>query len=191
MTDLPARQNTSYVEPDPALQAQHAQFALVFRSEASFVWRSLRRLGVPAADLEDICNEVFLTFYRRQADYDPARPLRPWLFGIAYRTAARYRELARHRREVSSDTLEARDERPGPDEQLAAFESRWLFAQALAGLELDRRAVFIMHDIEGCGMAEIAASLEIPLNTGYSRLRLAREQLKGALQQLRRRPGDL
>lgn len=191
MTDLLRRQNTPYVEPDPAQQAQHAQFAIVFRSEASFVWRTLRRLGVHAADLEDLCSDVFLTFYRRQADYDPARPLRPWLFGIAYRTAARYRELARHRREVSSQELEARDERPGPDEQLAAFEARQLLAQALAELELDRRAVFIMHDIEGCGMAEIAASLEIPLNTGYSRLRLARAQLKGALQQLRRRPGDL
>lgn len=187
---MAARQNISYVVPSPAEQALHAQFETIFRNEASFVWRTLRRLGVRESDLEDICNEVFLTVYRRFPDYDPTRPLRPWLFGIAYRTAARYRDLARHRREVRTDELEAADLTPGPDEQLAAFQARRMLARALARLDLDRRAVFIMHDVEECGMAEIAASLGIPLNTGYSRLRLARAELKDALQQLRKEQGS-
>jgi RNA polymerase sigma-70 factor (ECF subfamily) len=53
------------------------------------VLRSLQRLGVPPADLEDVAHDVFVVVYRRWADFDRDRPVRPWLFGIAFRTAAR------------------------------------------------------------------------------------------------------
>src|SRR5690349_3401515 len=72
----------------------------IFHTEASYVLASLVRLGVARSDAEDLVNEVFMVVFRRIADYDPARPLRPWLFGIAMRIAMRYRELAHHRREV-------------------------------------------------------------------------------------------
>ena len=170
--------------------AREAAFRAVFESESPFVWTSLRRLGVPSRDLEDVAHDVFLTVYRRMDDYDPSRPLRPWLFGIAYRTACRYRDLARHRRERTDDRVVPVDERPGADEQLAAAEARRLLAAALATLDLDRRAVFVLHDLDGCKMPEIAAALGVPVNTAYSRLRLARTDLKQAALRLRAQRGE-
>ena len=167
-------------------------FRAMFEAESSFLWNSLRRLGVPARDLDDIAHDVFLTAYRRFDDYDPARPCRPWLFGIAFRTVRRYRDLARHGREVGGDLGDdamatAADQGRPVDEQLAAAQARRMLAQALDTLDLDRRAVFVMHDIDSCAMPEIAAVLGVPLNTAYSRLRLARAQVKQALSRLRAR----
>jgi hypothetical protein len=61
---------------------------------------------------------------------------------------------------------------------------------ALDGLEIERRAVFVLHEIDGCPMPEVARALSIPVNTAYSRLRLAREQFQTALRRERLRRGE-
>src|SRR4051794_14126850 len=99
----------------PAPTVVAPSFRALFEREGSYVWNSLKRLGVQDRDLEDLSHEVFITVHRRLADYDPARPLRPWLFGICLRTAMRYRELARHRREVMGDEVDAADDRPNAE----------------------------------------------------------------------------
>jgi RNA polymerase sigma-70 factor (ECF subfamily) len=175
--------------PERSAAAQ-SRFKSMFLAESSYVFCSLRRLGVPERDLEDLTHDVFMTVYRRLDDYDSSRPLRPWLFGIAFRTAWRYRDLARHRREVAGDAQHFADEAPAADEQLATQQARRLLMQALDSIDLDQRAVFVMHEIEGHSMPEVATALEIPLNTAYSRLRLARERMRAALTRLRLRQGE-
>jgi RNA polymerase sigma-70 factor (ECF subfamily) len=175
VTDLAVTKEFTPVSQGPV------DFQTVFKSEASFVWHTLRRLGVPSRDLEDITHDVFLAVFRRLPDYDPARPIRPWLFGISYRTMLRYKDLARHQREVSTEAPDHIDERPGADEQMAQAQTQQKLTAALATLQLDQRAVFIMHDIEEYSMPDIADTLSVPLNTAYSRLRLARTQLRSVL----------
>ena len=181
----------SAVPPPPrAMAPARPDFRAIFDHECGYVWNALRRLGVHERDLEDVAHDVFVTVHRRLDDYDPKRPIRPWLFGISYRIASDYRRLARHRREVVSDAFDPADERPSQDEQVEAAQARRLVAQALEALELDRRAVFVMHELDGHAMPEIARALSIPLNTAYSRLRLAREQFAISVKRLaaRRRP---
>ena len=73
------------------------------------------------------------------------------------------------------------DAGPLPDEQMSRAQDRRLILGALAALDLDRRAVFVMHELDGFSMPEIAAALSAPLNTCYSRLRLAREAFASAV----------
>jgi RNA polymerase sigma-70 factor (ECF subfamily) len=54
-----------------------------------------------------------------------------------------------------------------------------------ASIELPKRAVFVMTEIDGATTPEIAEALAIPLNTAYSRLRLAREEFAAAVQRIR------
>jgi RNA polymerase sigma-70 factor (ECF subfamily) len=155
----------------------------VFEAEFSYVSHTLRRLGVREADLEDVAHDVFITVHRLLPQYDPMRPIRPWLFGVAFRVASDYRRLARHTREIPEPPAgEPVDGALLADEQLAAEQARRLVIEALGELDLDRRAVLVMHDIDGHAMPEIAQALSIPLNTAYSRLRLARVELKAAVQ---------
>jgi RNA polymerase sigma-70 factor (ECF subfamily) len=165
------------------------RFRETFERELDYVWTTLRRLGVRDADLEDVAHEVFLRVHRRFADYDPARPMRPWLFGFALRVAADYRKLARHRHEVWAEADEVVDPAPLADEQLATLDARALVARALEALDLDKRAVFVAHDLDGLPAQEIAAALDLPLFTVYSRLRVARERFKAAVKRLETKRG--
>jgi RNA polymerase sigma-70 factor (ECF subfamily) len=152
------------------------EFRAIYEAQFDYVYHSLRRLGAPDGDIEDLAHDVFVVLYRGRADYDRARPIRPWLFGIAFRVSSDFRRRARHRFEVPDDSREFADQAPGAEERLSVAEDKALVREGLQALDLDRRAVFVMHDLDGHAMPEIAAALGVPLNTAYSRLRLAREQ---------------
>ncbi len=170
-------------EPPPT----RARFAELFEAHAKYVWITLRRLGVRANELEDLTHEVFLQVFRHLDAYDPRRPPRPWLFAFALRVASEARRRVRRRPELATDLSEAPGSGPTPIDELLAAERRQLARRALEELELNRRAVFILHELDGYAITEIARSLGIPLATAYSRLRLAREDFALITRRLRSR----
>ena len=170
--------------------ATEADFAAIYEREFSYVWRALQRLGVPRRDLEDVAHDVLVVAYRRRGDYDVSRPLRPWLFGIALRVVLEYRRAAH----PADEPLDPREGPPdparGPEERLAVEQGRRLVIDMLSRLDTDKRAVLILHDLDGEAMPCVAEALGIPLNTAYSRLRLARAELAGEVRRLRLRRGE-
>jgi RNA polymerase sigma-70 factor (ECF subfamily) len=166
--------------------------ARLFDEHFAYVWASLRRLNVRDADLEDQAHEVFLKVHARLAEYDPTRPIRPWLFAFAFRVASDYRRLARHRIEVlGSSAVEAVDPEGQADARIQAAQDRALLMAALETLELERRAVLLLHEIDEVPIPGVAQALGIPVGTAYSRLRLARQELAAALKRLREKRGDV
>jgi RNA polymerase sigma-70 factor (ECF subfamily) len=165
-------------------------FTEIFERELGYVWHALRRLGVAGRDLEDVTQQVFLQVHRQLAAYDPRRPLRPWLFAFAFNAASNYRALARHRVESSAPAPEMSDPNPAADEQLISHQERELAELALEHVALDRRGVLLLHEIEGHSIPEIAGALGIPLNTAYSRLRVARREYERAVRRLRVQRGE-
>jgi RNA polymerase sigma-70 factor (ECF subfamily) len=159
-------------------------FADVFKAHFEYVWHSLRRLGVRERDLEDVVHDVFVTVHRKLDTYEPGRPLRPWLFAFACRVAADYRKQARHRLALIDDPETLRDPAPAVDEQAIALQELDRVARALGAIDLDRRAVFILHEIDGVPIPEVGRALGIPTNTAYSRLRLARADFEAAIRRM-------
>jgi RNA polymerase sigma-70 factor, ECF subfamily len=180
MTDSHSRPKSLPEDPNTAPDLHS-----IYRSEFPYVWKTLRRLGAPPRDLEDLTHDVFVVVHRHLGDYDSARPLRPWLFGIAVRVVSDFRRLGRNAREIPGEQVEAIDAAPSPHERLEATEARALFMKALDTLDLERRAVFVMHELDEVPVPEIATTLSIPLNTAYSRLRLARVDVAAWLERFR------
>jgi RNA polymerase sigma-70 factor, ECF subfamily len=180
-----------HLEPKPIFEDpqvtsdQPPDFPTIYRSEFPYVWKTLRRLGAPPQDIEDLAHDLFVVVHRHLAEYDPTRPLRPWLFGIALRVVADFRRSPRQAREILGDPTEPVDGKPTPQERLESSEARALLMKALDKLDLDRRAVFVMHELDEIPIPEIACALAIPLNTAYSRLRLARADVTASLHRLR------
>jgi RNA polymerase sigma-70 factor (ECF subfamily) len=175
-------------QPAPAVD-----FRAVFDSQCAYVWTTLRRLGVAERDVEDVAHDTFLRVATHLHEYEPSRPLRPWLFVFILRMARDYRRLARHRHELvgaTADGMVATETTIQPDEVLAARQSHELVARALDALDWDKRVVFVACELEEQQVAEVAATLGIPRNTAASRLRLAREEFTAAVRRLalRRRP---
>ncbi len=158
--------------------------------EVGWVHHQLRRLGVREPDLDDVTQEVLIAVHRRWNDYDRSRPIRSWLFGFAYRLASDHRRLSVNRRPHVLLDKEPADARPSADERLEEASRRSLLLEALDRLDLDKRAIVTLVDLEELTVPQAVLVLEIPLNTGYSRLRAARAELARAVRELdERRPG--
>lgn len=158
-----------------------SDFAEVYRANLDYVWSSLRRLGIGPGELEDLAHEVFLVVHRRLGDYDTARPVRPWLFGIAYRVASDHRKKLGRRgeRAGSPSTLASGD--TSPEHHAVQRQAVELARRALAAIDDDARAVFILAELDGVAVTEVAETLAIPVNTAYTRLRRARLAVASAI----------
>lgn len=153
----------------------------IYRAELDWVYRTLRRLGGRPADLEDLTHDVFVAAHRSFERYDPSRPVRPWLFGIAFRVVSDYRSRARFWREQPTEDIEVPSTAGTPESELDRGEARELLLTALATLPLEQRAVFVASEIDETPMPELAEHLGISVNTLYSRLRLARARMAKAI----------
>ena len=180
------------IEESASRQAQDvaADFRALFDKNFGFVWNALRRFGVAESDREDLANEVFFRVYKAMAQYDKTRPPRPWLLAFTARVASEHRRRARHRREVLGDPPDAAAPQSAPEGGVERAEQRALLAEALDALDDDKRAVFVMHDLEEVTTADIAHALELPEGTVSSRLRSARAELAAAVKRLRARKGE-
>ena len=167
--------------PEPSKTA----FRALFDRHAPYVWRCLRRLGVPAADAEDLCQEVFVVAHGKLAQLDAGDAMRAWLYGVAVRKVWDYRRLAHRALEgVSGRERELPVEAP----QTAALERRAaseVLDALLDKLDPKQRDVFVLYEIEELAMPEIARMIGCPLQTAYSRLHAARAQLEAAAHRLR------
>ena len=157
----------------------------VYRTHVDFVWRIVRRMGVPDGVVDDVVHDVFLVVQRRLGDYDPRFSMRSWLVGIARRVSKDYfrgRARASARLQLVSPEPSAA---PTPEEETARTQAADFVRQFLDGLELDQRMVFMLADVEGMSAPEIAQALRVKLPTVYSRLRLARQKFERAVTRLR------
>ena len=172
-------------------EAQIPNFKEIYGTYFSYVWNLLRRFGVWERDLEDCTHDVFVVVHRRLDTYDKSRPIKPWLGGIAANIASEFRRKAQHRREMVMEDIEVPDQGPSADHQMAAAEKRKMVLAGLDKLDGDQRDVFVLHDIEGYSMPEIAENLQVGLNTLYSRLRLARKKFAKEVSRLKNLQGEL
>lgn len=162
----------------------------VHERHVDFVWKTLQRLGVRSSDLEDALQDVFVVVHRRIDSFNGSSLVTTWLFGICLRVAVAHRRRGHVRREQSSAELEVSletDSEVGPEAQAMALQRRRQLALVLESLEPQRRAVFVMFELEDMSAPAIARTLGVPLGTVYSRLAAARADFKKAFERLRKR----
>jgi RNA polymerase sigma-70 factor (ECF subfamily) len=181
VVSLTAEDQSLSLAPTGTESAMHSRLARVLKEQYDFVWRSLRRLGVPESDAEDVAQETFMTLSRRLPDVT-AGCERAFLYRTAVNHAAHaHRSRARRRETVSEELDDAPSSAKNPEDLLAGARARALCHELLDELNLDQRAVFVLFELEEMTMAEIAEMLELPMGTVASRLRRGRETFREEL----------
>jgi len=150
-----------------------------------FVWRLLRRLGVPAADVDDAAQQVFIVGTRRLADIPPGSE-RTFLYGTALRLASTLRRNSRRReRFIESVQAEPQPSSRTPHEELEQRQALGVLDALLHTLEDEQREVFVLCEIEGLTAPQVASIVGIPVGTVASRLRRARQCFASELKRMK------
>jgi RNA polymerase sigma-70 factor, ECF subfamily len=162
---------------------RHHDAASLFREHAGFVANFLHRLGAGPVEVDDLVQEVFLVAHRRGGFIEDGRA-RPttWLAEIAIRVASVSRRSRRRSREQpDQDTVvDATSHEVDPARAAETNQALDRVQAALDSLDPDRRAIFILFELEGEPCQSIAGAFDIPVGTVYSRLHKARKQFKEA-----------
>jgi RNA polymerase sigma-70 factor (ECF subfamily) len=179
-------------EADPVTLSVEAtrslDFRTIFDTYGDFVQRTLRKLGVPSADVHDLCQETFVVVHRRLRDYDGRASLRTWIYAICSRMALAHRRSLRARREDACEDPEplaaaaAQDESAKSDRDIDVRRAVAEVEMLLSALDDEKRKVLVLHEIEGLSMSKIAGAVGCPVQTAYSRLHAARRAMKISLE---------
>ncbi len=194
MTTLPAPLEYPRTQRAPgiagrSLPVSHT-FDDVYDTHFAFVWRTVRRLGVPRDAVDDAVQEIFVVVHRRLADFEGRSSIKTWLTGITLRVASEHRRRARKVpvAEVDPETIDAGKDRD-PHDAATKAEAVRVLHRILDELEDERREAFVMAELEQMTVPEIAESLGVNPNTVYSRLRAARQDFDAAVLRHRTRDG--
>ena len=184
MTEHSSGGRGAEVGPTPTgTSSSAADVEKIFREHGPFVWRALRRLGVAPSDVDDACQEVFVVVYRKLGEYEGRSQMRTWLYGIAVRVAAAHRRKAHARHEIATEEPIALETAGSgnPEASAAEREALVLLDRALDELDDEKRAVFVLYEVEGLEMPEVAEALSCPVQTAYSRLHAARKEVERSM----------
>jgi RNA polymerase sigma-70 factor (ECF subfamily) len=168
-------------------------FEAVYDGYFDFVWRSLRRLGVPLPRLDDAVQDVFLVVHRRLSQFEQRSTPKTWLYGIVLRVAKDHRRSVRRKEgavdSAPAELLEALPDRktPGPLERAETSQSIAVLNELLREIAEPKREVFVLAELEQMTGPEIAEALGAELTTVHSRLRAARMEFELALSRRRAR----
>jgi RNA polymerase sigma-70 factor, ECF subfamily len=166
-----------------ALLGDSRELDRAYKEHFAFVWRSLRRLGLPLDALDDAAQDVFIVALRRRSEFRGRSSYRTWLFGIAANVAREERRKGRRAEilEPIDDALQSTQ--ASPFEQATDAEAVRFVEAFLSTLDDAKREVFILAELEQMPAPEIADAVGAKLNTVYSRLRAAREAFAELLEQ--------
>lgn len=154
----------------------------VYANHFEFVWRCLRSLGVPDGLLDDAAQDVFMIVHRQLPGFRGESALPTWLFGITRNVTSNYRRGAgRKQAPLVPLTEEPAHLGPSPIEHAQDKEAAAFVQGFVGGLDDDKRALFFLAVFEEMAIPDVAAALEIPLNTAYTRVRRLRLEFQHAL----------
>jgi RNA polymerase sigma-70 factor (ECF subfamily) len=170
----------------PLLEAPglDATLRAVYAEHFARVWRSLRRLGVPEAQLEDAVQDVFVVVHRRWSEFQGRSSLETWIYGIVLRVAKDYRRSEeRHARRVQG-LLQATVAEPrarAPDEEAERREARRLIHDVLQTLPDEQRELLVLIELEQLPLRDAAQALGLHVRACQRRLRAAHLALEAGL----------
>jgi RNA polymerase sigma-70 factor, ECF subfamily len=154
----------------PSLEAIYDQYH-------AFVWRLAQRMGVSGSGLDDVVQEVFVVMHRRRDELDMSGSIAGLLYGVTRRVAGRTRDVEK-RRQARLTLVESptpAEGEPDPESRVLLEERAAVVREALDAMDDDKRAMFVLTQVEGMSVPEAADALDINVNTAYARARVARE----------------
>ena len=172
--------STGSEQPRP-VAVEGPRFEQLYQEHVDFVWRSLARLGVPERALADVAQEVFIVVHRRLPTFERRCSVKTWVFAIAHRVVIDWARRAR-RKPITTLEHEVVDvSRSGPYEQTEKRQAVARLYRLLETLSPEKRAVFVLAELEQMTLAEIAEAVAANPHTVASRLKAARREFEQAL----------
>lgn len=179
-------------EPDDASLMRRIQaseepaFALLMQRWERPIKAVVARIVLNTSEAEDLAQETFVRLWQHRHRFDPAKPLKPWILGIAINLARNRLRWWRRRPNIAleewTETAEqGSTNEPYGHQRLEHAERSRAVRDAVAALPAELREVLVLYEYEDLSYADIAAALGIAPRNVERRLSRARARLRSLL----------
>ena len=170
---------------ETASQVPVLDFDTVYETHVDFAWRAARRMGLGAADAEDVVQEAFVVVHRRLAEFEGRADIKTWVFKILlHQVRHHFRTHLRRPGDRAADDPGSVQElvtEQDPASALERSEAVDVLDRLLGQLDEERRVILVLAEIEQLTLAQIAEVTGVNPNTVASRLRVARQEFEKSL----------
>jgi RNA polymerase sigma-70 factor (ECF subfamily) len=171
--------------------AESLNFDDVYQAHFGFVWRVVRRQGIAPEHVDDVCQEVFIIVHRKLPDFEQRAKVRTWLYQIVTNVVRNQRRSiqrksvhARSRGDVLEPD-ELNDGAPSPEAHLGRRQAAEVAREILMGMNEKHRMVFVLAELEGMSLRDVAEATGESIHTMRSRLRAARSEFQRHARRMR------
>lgn len=165
--------------------AEPARLEVLLRDNHAFIWRCVRRFGVPEESVDDVVQEAFIVTAKRLHEVQPGKE-RAFLTSTAYYLCSNWRRSHRRRPHLCEldEAVETPSDHPSAEDLLDQRRARELLDRALDVLPGKLRAPFVLFAVEGMTRVEVAELLDLAPGTVASRVTQARALFESAVRRL-------
>jgi RNA polymerase sigma-70 factor (ECF subfamily) len=163
-------------------------FDEVYAETFPAVWRMASRSGIVESALDDVLQDVYLTVFRKLEHFEGRSAVKTWVLAITIRVVSNHIRMRRRKgaahalTSVVDDPESVPDAAPDPHERLAREEAMRTVRDLIAGMDQRRAAIFMLVELGGLSVAEVARELGGNVNTLQARLCAARRDFERGLQ---------
>jgi RNA polymerase sigma-70 factor (ECF subfamily) len=160
-------------------------FREIFQLYRADVTRLLHRMVGRRSDLDDLLQEVFVQVHRSIKSFRAESRLSTWIYRVAVNVALMHRRAAKSRPVIVAEPQEPLllDESAPPDEQLSRRRRVEALYRLLDRVSDKKRAVYVLHELEGMSPNEISKVVGAPVLTVRTRLFYARREVLAMLRE--------
>lgn len=168
---------------EQALGGDQHSFSQLFFNHKEMVHRVIYRFLGACEEADDAVQQTFVELFKSLSNYEGKSKFTTWLYRIAINVSIQF--LRKRHSGIKADRLDP-DFLPdsGNNELVEKEELRKQISIALSSMEIRKRVVVILHDIEGRTMEEISEIIKVPLGTVKSRLFHGRDELRKKLKKV-------
>ena len=169
-----------------ARAGQPGAFNELYFAYVDRVQRQLYSIVGPDGDIEDLIQQTFVQVYRNLHGYRGDALFSTWLHRISANVALGYLRKRKRwfglREALTNELPDVHIGDEGPHRLAEHRESLELLYGILSRIKTRKRIVFVLYEIEGHTLEEIAEIVDSSVNTVAGRLRAARQEVRRALE---------
>lgn len=162
-----------------AAEGDMRAFRCIYDRYLPKVLRHVTRILGPTADVEDVVQEVFVQMHRSLPSFRGESRLSTWTYRLTWNVAISHRR--RRRKVVDLSAVRALRLSTEDWKRLEARDLCRTLGAALEGVSDDAREAFLLVDVEGMKLREVAELTDTSINTVAARVRRTRDKLREAL----------
>ncbi len=162
-------------------EGDEGAFAILCEEYYDYAFRVAFRMLAHEEDSKDVVQEAFISVWKNRSTYNEKAKFTTWLYSIVTNLCIDRLRKRKNHADITCDEALKKIDFSNNEDQLEKKELALIITCIASELSPKQHAIFVLRDLEGLEMAEIASITKSPVSSVKSNLCHARKTIREKL----------